>query len=173
MPQPPDWCPSHINYPSWPSLQPLDLPESLNLPDPPTVTFQALISASVDTVPVISDTIALYSEVRDETGAIPDTIADAAGVDITGWEDGAEGDFDITMGGTSISQIATDMVDGGVLVMSYLRATYDLNVIGPTVFALVTGVIWVQAWLVFRWLVMAIITIIGIVVRLLELIPGM
>lgn len=171
MPYPPEWFPDNISYPSWPSLDALSLPDTLNLPNPPTVTAMALISASVDVVPIVSDTIGLYADLRDEGGAIPDVIADAAGLDITGWEEGAEVDFDIEMGGTSISQIATDMVSGGATVMSYMRATYDIDVIGPTVVVLVGGVIWIQFVLVLRWVLMAIILVIRIVVRLWELLP--
>jgi hypothetical protein len=171
MPYPPEWFPANISYPSWPSLDALDLPDSLNLPDPPTVTVAALISSSVDVVPIVSDTLGLYGDLRDESGAIPDVIADAAGLDITGWEEGADVDFDIEMGGTSISQIATDMVEGGATVMSYMRATYQIDVIGPTVVVLVSGVIWIQFVLVIRWVLMAIILVIRIVVRLWELLP--
>jgi hypothetical protein len=171
MPEPPEWFPENINYPSWPSLDALSLPESLNLPSPPTVTAMALISASVDVVPIISDTIGLYADLRDEGGEIPDMIADAAGLDITGWEEGADVDFDIVMGDVHISQIATDMVEGGATVMSYMRATYQIDVIGPTVFVVVLCLIWIQFILIVRVILIVIVAIVRIVAFVRHFLP--
>lgn len=181
-PQDPLWTPgiqsgsyfppeSSFTCPAIPAVVSIEFPETLGLPEMPTLTLLTYITSTYSPIISLTESIAQWDTVIELSKLLPEEIAGAMGISAS-WEYGETPDLNsLEFGGYTASEMASELVGGIDAALSYIRGLSSIGVIGPTAAALLVGLTWVAFVAGMKLVLGGIMLVVRFIVRIWELLP--
>jgi hypothetical protein len=161
-----------LNWTQFPSLDDVEFPATLGLPDMPTVVAMGYITEVFDPIISLTASILQWDTVITSALLLPQGLSGATGIGIDGFQTGGSSDINtFTIAGYTAAELAGELVAGMDAALSYVRSVNSIGVIGPTAAAMVVGMAWIAFVAFAKIVTKGLMIVVHFVVEIWRLLP--